>query len=74
VGGLDQKGAKVVIVDVSDERGEALAREVGSGSLYVSTDCMDEGAIARAVPLPEIVSSLADLAAGGASSPGGRTS
>ncbi len=31
---LAQKGAKVVIADVSDERGEALAREVGSGSLY----------------------------------------
>ena len=28
---LVQKGAKVVIADVSDERGEALAREVGSG-------------------------------------------
>jgi NAD(P)-dependent dehydrogenase (short-subunit alcohol dehydrogenase family) len=46
---LAQKGAKVVIADVSDERGEALAREVGSGSLYVSTDCMDEDAIAKAV-------------------------
>jgi NAD(P)-dependent dehydrogenase (short-subunit alcohol dehydrogenase family) len=30
---LAQKGAKVVIADVSDERGEALAREV-DGSLY----------------------------------------
>jgi hypothetical protein len=27
--------AEVVIADVSDERGEALAREVGGGSLYV---------------------------------------
>ena len=35
---LAQKGAKVVIADVSDERGEALAREVGS--LYVSTGLM----------------------------------
>jgi hypothetical protein len=34
---------------VSDERGEALAREVGAGSLYVPTDCMDEDAIAKAV-------------------------
>ena len=40
-------GAKVVIADVSDERGEALAREVGAGSLYVPTDCMDKDAIAR---------------------------
>jgi len=46
---LAQKGAKVVIADVSDERGEALAREVGGGSLYVPTDCMDEDAIAKAV-------------------------
>lgn len=46
---LAQKGAKVVIADVSDERGEALAREVGAGSLYVPTDCMDEDAIATAV-------------------------
>ena len=45
--GLAQKGAKGVIADVSDERGEALAREVGSGSLYVSTDCMDEDAFAK---------------------------
>ena len=46
---LAQMGAKVVIADVSDERGEALAREVGAGSLYVPTDCMDEDAIAKAV-------------------------
>jgi NAD(P)-dependent dehydrogenase (short-subunit alcohol dehydrogenase family) len=46
---LAQKGAKVVIADVSDERGEALAREVGSGAVYVRTDCMDEDAIANAV-------------------------
>ena len=31
-------GTKVVIAAVSDERGEALAREVGTGSLYVPTD------------------------------------
>jgi NAD(P)-dependent dehydrogenase (short-subunit alcohol dehydrogenase family) len=46
---LAEKGAKVVIADVSDERGEALAREVGGGSVYVRTDCMDEDAIAKAV-------------------------
>ena len=44
-----QVGAKVVIADVSDERGEALAREVGAGYLYVPTDCMDEDASAEAV-------------------------
>ena len=46
---LVQMGAKVVIADVSDERGEALAREVGAGSVYVPTDCIDEDAIAEAV-------------------------
>lgn len=46
---LAQKGAKVVIADVSDERGEALAREVGAGSLYVPTNCMDEDAVAKTV-------------------------
>jgi NAD(P)-dependent dehydrogenase (short-subunit alcohol dehydrogenase family) len=46
---LAQMGARVVIADVSDERGEALAREVGAGSLYVPTDCMGEDAIAKAV-------------------------
>jgi NAD(P)-dependent dehydrogenase (short-subunit alcohol dehydrogenase family) len=39
---LAQKGAKVVIADVPDERGEAPAREVGADSVYVPTDCMDE--------------------------------
>jgi NADP-dependent 3-hydroxy acid dehydrogenase YdfG len=46
---LAQMGARVVIADVSDERVEALAKEVGAGSLYVPTDCMDEDAIAKAV-------------------------
>ena len=38
-----------MIANVSDERSEALAREVGAGSLYMPTDCMDEDAIAKAV-------------------------
>jgi NAD(P)-dependent dehydrogenase (short-subunit alcohol dehydrogenase family) len=46
---LAGKGARVVIADVADERGEALAREVGAGAVYVRTDCMDEDAIARAI-------------------------
>ena len=41
-----------------------------SGALRAGTD----KALGKAVSLPEIVSSLADLAAGGATSPGGRTS
>jgi NAD(P)-dependent dehydrogenase (short-subunit alcohol dehydrogenase family) len=46
---LAKKGARVVICDVADERGEALAKEIGNGAVYVHTDIMDEGAIAKAV-------------------------
>lgn len=42
-------GAKVVIADVADERGHALAQELGNGSIYVRTDIMDEGSIEAAV-------------------------
>ena len=42
-------GARVVIADVADERGEALAKEVGAGAVYVRTDIMSEDSIAAAV-------------------------
>jgi len=38
-----------VIADVADERGEALAKELGNGSVYVRTDILDEDSIANAV-------------------------
>jgi NAD(P)-dependent dehydrogenase (short-subunit alcohol dehydrogenase family) len=44
-----QMGATVVIAAVSAKRGEAVAREVDAGSLYVPTDGMDKNAIAKAV-------------------------
>jgi len=46
---LAQKGARVVIADVADERGAALAKELGNGAVYVRTNIMDEAAIANAV-------------------------
>ena len=46
---LAAKGAKVVLADVADERGEALARELGNGSVYVHTDILDPASIANAV-------------------------
>src|SRR6516165_8959196 len=57
---LAQRGAKVVIADVADERGEALAKELGGGSVYVRTDILDESSIARAV---ETAAGLAPLRA-----------
>lgn len=42
-------GAKVVIADLHDERGEALAKELGNDAVYVRTDIMSEDSIANAV-------------------------
>ncbi|MBV9510677.1 MAG: SDR family NAD(P)-dependent oxidoreductase [Caulobacteraceae bacterium] len=63
-------GMKVVIADVVDERGEALAKEIGG--VYVRTDIMDEASIANAV---KTASELAPLRAavivhGGPPAPG----
>jgi len=57
---LAQRGIKVVIADVDDARGEALAREIGQGSVFVHTDIFDESSIAKAV---ETAVSLAPLRA-----------
>ena len=74
---LAARGAKVVLADVADKRGEALARELGSSATYVHTDIMDENSIIAAV---ETAASLAPLRAaviahGGPPPPdkGGRT-
>jgi NAD(P)-dependent dehydrogenase (short-subunit alcohol dehydrogenase family) len=57
---LAARGARVVIADVADERGEALAKELGNGAVYVHTDIMDEASIANAV---ETAAKLAPLRA-----------
>jgi NAD(P)-dependent dehydrogenase (short-subunit alcohol dehydrogenase family) len=46
---LAQRGVKVVIADVDDVRGAALASEIGQGSVYVHTDILSETSIANAV-------------------------
>ena len=46
---LARLGAKVVIADVADERGHALAAEIGNGAIYVKTDIMSEASITDAV-------------------------
>jgi len=55
---LVQRGVKVLIADVADARGEALAKELGNGAKYVHTDTLDESSIARAV---EAAAALAPL-------------
>ncbi len=71
---LAARGAKVVIADVADERGQTLAREVGAGAVYVRTDILDEDSIARAV---EAATALGPLRAavvvhGGPPAPGSK--
>ena len=46
---LAERGAKVVIADVAEERGRALAKELGNGSTFVKTDITSEDSIAEAV-------------------------
>ena len=74
---LAKLGAKVVIADVADERGAALAAELGNGATYVRTDIMSEESIVNAV---KVATDLAPLRAvviahGGPPAPdkGGRT-
>lgn len=74
---LAKLGAKIVIADVADERGEALAREIGGGAVYVRTDILDEAsiqaAVAKAVSLAPLRAAV--IAHGGPPPPdkGGRT-
>lgn len=72
---LARLGAKVVLADLADERGEALAQEVGG--TYVRTDVMREDAIVHAVETAESIAPLrvAVIAHGGPPPPdkGGRT-
>ncbi|HNM78797.1 MAG TPA: SDR family oxidoreductase [Tepidiformaceae bacterium] len=43
------EGAKVVIADIEDGRGSALAEELGPGTTFVHTDVSSEDDVARAV-------------------------
>lgn len=44
-----ENGARIVIADVQDERGEALANELGEGALYQHTNVSIENDIAKVV-------------------------
>jgi NAD(P)-dependent dehydrogenase (short-subunit alcohol dehydrogenase family) len=46
---LAAAGARVVIADLSDDRGAALAGELGSGAVYVRTDATDEASVLAAL-------------------------
>ena len=42
-------GAKAVIVDMNEERGEAVAKELGDGVVFQKTDVSDEAQVQAAV-------------------------
>ncbi|MDB9977819.1 SDR family oxidoreductase [Porticoccaceae bacterium] len=44
-----EKGAKVVIMDMNDERGHALSEELGDEAIYIHTDVTQEDNVAGAV-------------------------
>ncbi|MDH3404358.1 MAG: 3-hydroxyacyl-CoA dehydrogenase [Acidobacteriota bacterium] len=44
-------GARVVIADVQDERGQGLAAELGAAARFARTDVTDAGAVAAAIAL-----------------------
>jgi NAD(P)-dependent dehydrogenase (short-subunit alcohol dehydrogenase family) len=46
---LVEKGAKVVIADLAEDRGKALADELGESARFVSTDVTDEESVLAAV-------------------------
>ncbi|MGW6359093.1 SDR family NAD(P)-dependent oxidoreductase [Streptomyces sp. NPDC055092] len=46
---LAAAGAKVVIADLSDERGERLAKELGDSAAFVRTDVTDEASVNEAL-------------------------
>ncbi|TLF98290.1 SDR family oxidoreductase [Nocardia cyriacigeorgica] len=46
---LHAEGAAVVVADVNDEKGAALAEELGNKVAYVHTDVLDEASVATAL-------------------------
>lgn len=53
VRGIVAEGGKVVIADLQEERGQALAEELGDAALFQHTDVTKEDAIVAAVELAE---------------------
>src|SRR5215213_1802584 len=70
---LHKAGAKVVICDLDEAKGRAVADELGEGSVFVRTDALDEASVSSAITAAEQLGSLriAVIAHGGPG--GGRT-
>lgn len=55
---LVEAGAKVVIADLSEERGKALADELGGNAVFVSTDITSDEAVDNAIAQAEALGPL----------------
>lgn len=68
---LAKMGASVVVADVAEERGRALAAQIGNGAVFVHTNIMDEKSIQQAVDAAVRIAPLrvAVVAHGGPPSP-----
>ena len=44
-----QQGARVAILDMNDERGNALAAELGENVIYQNVNVVDEAAVVAAI-------------------------
>ncbi|MDO8731510.1 MAG: SDR family NAD(P)-dependent oxidoreductase [Actinomycetota bacterium] len=73
---LVDKGAKVVIADLHDDRANALAKELGSSVQYVRTDITDEQNVIEAINAAQEMAPLRVAVAvhGGMGGPGGGAS
>jgi NAD(P)-dependent dehydrogenase (short-subunit alcohol dehydrogenase family) len=66
-------GAQLLLADVADARGAALAREIGESAHFVATDVADEAAVAAMVDLALERFSRIDVLVNNASLPGDDT-
>jgi NAD(P)-dependent dehydrogenase (short-subunit alcohol dehydrogenase family) len=55
---LVKSGCAVVIADMNDERGEAVAAELGDGVRYVRTDVLDDAAVGEAIETAQSLGTL----------------
>lgn len=66
-----EEGAKVVIADIMDDRGQALADELGDSAVYIHTDVTVESQVKAAVDLAKEKFGRLDCMFNNAGGPGG---
>jgi NAD(P)-dependent dehydrogenase (short-subunit alcohol dehydrogenase family) len=71
---LVANGAKVVIADLAEDKGKALADELGDAAVFVKTDVLDEDSVSAAVAAAvDLAPMRLSVAVHGGGAAGGRT-